>query len=155
MIPNDAPRGVACLDWKVPSATCDACASCDDACDDPNCPPCRRAHAAAAAKPGGAPKRPAYTMCQVRRRCTEAECWLVAQKVVYDVTAYVRSGKHPGANRSILRKAGTDVSEDHTMHSKFARKLWKTMAIGKLTKCDGSDAQTHGKGDKPWSLLRW
>ena len=51
--------------------------------------------------------------------------------------------------------SGTDVSEDHTMHSKFARKLWKTMAIGKLTKCDGSDAQTHGKGDKPWSLLRW
>ena len=154
VVPFDAPLGVACLDWTVPSDTCDACPACDDACYDPNCQPCCRAHAAAA-KAGGAANRPGYTMCQVRRRCTEAECWLVAQKKIYDVTAYVRSGKHPGANRAILRKAGTDVSEDLTMHSKAARKLWKTMAIGKLTKCDGSDAQTHGKGNKPWSLLRW
>lgn len=155
--PSDG-QGSACLDRTVPSVKCDACPACADTCADPGCRPCSRASAAAAARAAQASERPVYTMCQVKRRCTEAECWMVAQKVVYDVTGYVRSGQHPGANRSILRKAGTDVSADHTMHSKAARKLWKTMAIGKLQKCAASDeggSKTRGKGNKPWSLGRW
>jgi nitrate reductase (NAD(P)H) len=62
-----------------------------------------------------------YTLCQVRRHCTAESCWLVAHGKVYDVTAMVK--RHPGGQRSILRHAGTDSTEDFDFHSKNGRKM--------------------------------
>jgi nitrate reductase (NAD(P)H) len=62
-----------------------------------------------------------YTLCQVRRHCTAESCWLVAHGKVYDVTAMVK--RHPGGQRSILRHAGADSTEDFDFHSKNGRKM--------------------------------
>ena len=72
-------------------------------------------------------------MCQVRRRNPAESCWLVAHKVVYDVTEMVQ--QHPGGARAILRHAGQESSRDFDFHSPEGRKVWKPHRIGTLERC--------------------
>ena len=136
----------------LPTPQCDACPRCDDTCDVAGCSACGEKRAAIVAR--GGRRRSEVTPCQVRRHCTEASCWLVASNVVYDATAFVAGGNHPGGTRSILRKAGRMGAEDCTtdfgFHSKAARKLWKRLVIGRLVKCGGA-----GKAKAWWKLSEW
>ncbi len=75
-----------------------------------------------------------YTMCQVRRHCTADSCWLIAHGKVYDVTRMVK--KHPGGERSILRHAGKESTEDFDFHSKSGKKLY-------------AERHVHACGDLP------
>lgn len=149
-MPANGPPIVACLDAPKMSTSCDACTFCDDVCPEASCHACREVERDLSARDC---LKKVFTMCQIRRRCTEASCWLVVDKKVYDATDYVKSGAHPGRNRSILRKAGKDATEDFQMHSKKAKKLWKSMCIGKVIKCPKENCTQTGK--KPWNLSQW
>lgn len=116
----------------------------------PSAPPCARCRArweAHGGPPSGPPEHPAldkplqgwnkhkYTICEVRLHRQPEDVWLVAQKMVFDVTRFVAD--HPGGSFAIFRNAGEILSdEDWLFHSEKARKMWKKAAIGKITSCD-------------------
>ena len=56
------------------------------------------------------------------------DCWLIAHGKVYDVTAFM--SRHPGGDRAILRRAGTDATCDYDFHSSRAQKMWERFMIG-------------------------
>ena len=72
-------------------------------------------------------------MCDVSRHRAPDDCWLTAHGIVYDVSKFIV--EHPGGQFSILRHAGTEVSEDFDFHSPGAQKLWERFAIGRLRRC--------------------
>jgi outer membrane biosynthesis protein TonB len=47
-----------------------------------------------------------YTMAQVAQRNTQASCWVVIERKVYDLTDWIR--QHPGGRGIILGLCGTD-----------------------------------------------
>ena len=73
-----------------------------------------------------------YSLEHVRLHNSMESCWLVADGVVYDATAFL--DKHPAGSKSIMRRAGgaPDASKDFHFHSKSAKKLWKEFAIGRV-----------------------
>ena len=89
----------------VCSSPCEACPYCPDACGDESCKLCfnKSCCEITSACPSTSAE-PTFTMCQVRRHCTEKSVWIVAGKDIFDVTAYIDS--HPGGRRCIMRKAG-------------------------------------------------
>jgi len=122
---------------------CDACHYCPDVCSQPGCVRCdavRRhttqdAVAARRTTKAAKRKRPQMTMCQVARGCTAEHALLAANKLVYDVTAYLASGRHPGGQGSIERSLGTDVSEDFAMHGKSGKRAWRAHVVATLVDC--------------------
>ena len=116
---------------------CDACPYCQDVCSAPECSRCSRA---GACYPFSSPEH-FYTICQVKRHCTDTSAWLVVGDVIYDATFYI--SRHPGGAESILKKSGgkSDCAVDFEFHSKKAREMWKKHKIGKLRPCANSGNQ--------------
>ena len=137
----------------VGSGPCEACPYCSDTCGDdsckicvhkiciettPTCPPNK----------GAATSQPAFTLCQVRKHCTEKSVWIVAGKDVYDVTFYV--DRHPGGKQCIMRKAGgaRDCTDDFQFHSKVGKRMFAKYKVGTLVPCPGRHVQKEE--EKPW-----
>ncbi len=81
-----------------------------------------------------------YTLAQVAQHATKDNCWMALDSKVYDVTAFVASGFHPG-KAAILEGCGKDATElfntrpmgSGTAHSERARKMLPKYYIGELT----------------------
>lgn len=128
------------LDTLVePQHHCAACPFCADTCGDPSCRSCQ-----GKAKPVsnsrsfsffGPKAENYYTICQVRKHCTLDSAWLVVGDTIYDATSYI--SKHPGGERSILKKSGgaSDCLVDYNFHSRNAKHLWKEHRVGRLKAC--------------------
>lgn len=74
------------------------------------------------------------TMVDVRKHASVDDCWVVINKRVYDVTAFVAD--HPGGVTVLMRAAGTDATEDFEMlHPPNTLKKWghKVVFVGELT----------------------
>ena len=74
-----------------------------------------------------------YDMNEVKKHCKKNDAWLVIDGYVYDVSNF----NHPGGD-IISIGYGQDASEkfhnENVRHSSRAKKLLKTMQIGKLKK---------------------
>lgn len=114
--------------------------------EDPDCFKCSAKDAASSTQ---------YTMCQVRRHCTEESCWLVAHGNVYDVTSMVK--RHPGGQRSIMRHAGQESTEDFDFHSKSGKKLYAELRLHDVLVCGHRFAcpcLTYVRCGRSWGPLR-
>jgi cytochrome b involved in lipid metabolism len=73
--------------------------------------------AASAATPKATPSTNAktatsFTIADVAKRNTAAECWAVVSNTVYNLTPYINS--HPGGAKNILNLCGTDATQAFT-----------------------------------------
>jgi flavocytochrome c len=86
--------------------------------------------AAAPAKASG----PALTMEEVAKHNTEADCWVVVNGEVLDVTGFLND--HPGGKKAILLYAGKDASEEFNMLHKpdVVKKYAAECILGNLAK---------------------
>ena len=127
---------------------CDACPACADFCDDETCSACALKYKAWQSKQRGrGPAGRTYTRCMVRRHNTGNNGWLVAHGVVYDVTRYIASGRHPGGQGALLRHLAGDATEDFDFHSSKARKnVWSQFQIGKIESCPVADPNGGSAG---------
>lgn len=139
----------------VASGPCEACPYCADSCGDEHCKLCLEKPTLEIITPTCPPSKdaqPVFTLCQVRRHCTEKSVWIVAGKDIYDVTAYV--DRHPGGKACILRKAGgaKDCTDDLQFHSKAGQRGWKKYKVGTLVPCPGQQRQVdeERQEEKPW-----
>jgi len=78
-----------------------------------------------------------YDMAEVAKHNTDASCWIVIDKEVFDVTAYI--AKHPAPKVILKKSCGTDVSEHYKTkkglgekHSDKANEEKTKMKIGTL-----------------------
>jgi len=99
-----------------------------------------------------------FTMAEVSKHCTEADCWIVVGGKVYDTTACASFSEalpcklltpcsravnklHPGGGSSIFINAGSDTTEEfEAIHSKRA---WEQLAqwyVGELATAPAEDA---------------
>lgn len=121
---------------KEQKTVCDACPFCEDVCGCPLCITCcdkmQRQYERCE------PCNKSFTMCQVRRHNDEESAWLIAGKVVYDATPYIRC--HPGGKMSIMKFSGgaKDCTDDMNFHSKKAIRAWKKNRVGQLRRCTGN-----------------
>eukprot|EP01064_Diplonema_japonicum_P037489 TRINITY_DN8777_c1_g1_i1.p2 TRINITY_DN8777_c1_g1~~TRINITY_DN8777_c1_g1_i1.p2 ORF type:complete len:121 (+),score=13.02 TRINITY_DN8777_c1_g1_i1:237-599(+) len=68
-----------------------------------------------------------YTMEEVARHNTSSDAWVTAGGKVYNITNFET---HPGGRETLLRRAGTDVTEDFLLHKQ--KSAWDTYCIGNL-----------------------
>jgi hypothetical protein len=63
---------------------------------------------------------------------TEASCWIVGGRYVYDVTRFM--DRHPGGTSSLMKRAGgvKDCTTDFNFHNRQAQAMWKQYMIGVL-----------------------
>lgn len=77
-----------------------------------------------------------YTLAEVAQNNGKdgKPMWIMYKYSVYDVTAYVKSGAHPGDDNLITDHAGKDCTRDFNDagHSKDAMREMKTMKIGEV-----------------------
>ena len=73
-----------------------------------------------------------YTSTEIAKHDSKGDCWIYANKNVYDVTHFIN--KHPGGSNSILRYAGTDCTTHYNFHTKEGKKIWEKYRIGRITK---------------------
>lgn len=57
---------------------------------------------------GSADADAAMTLEEVAAHCTRADCWVVVQGRVLDVTGFI--SEHPGGEKELLTRAGKDVT---------------------------------------------
>lgn len=138
----------------VGSGPCEACPYCSDTCGDESCKVCVHKtclEVTPTCPPNNKGALPSFTLCQVRKHCTEKSVWIVAGKDVYDVTAYI--DRHPGGRQCIMRKAGgaRDCSDDFQFHSKAGRRMFAKFKVGTLVPCPGLPVQKEE--EKPWWQL--
>lgn len=142
----------------VPS-TCDACPCCNDICNDNSCHACdvkkrRLSFFDCSCLHPREPELRLFTKCQVKRHNHKESAWLVAGDKIYDATQYLDC--HPAGEASILRKSGgvVDVTRDFEFHSPSARKLFRSLEIGRIKpcKCDYSTDGERTKGHKWWEF---
>ena len=50
-----------------------------------------------------------YTLAEVEKHNTQADCWTVVNGTVSDVTSFF--GKHPGGDEALLKSCGKDATE--------------------------------------------
>lgn len=86
-----------------------------------------------------------YSAIEVADHNTESDCWVIIDRVVLDISDFIR--KHPGGKGVLLRKGrpGTDVTAafDQIGHSRIAREMLKTYQVGVLA----SDTSSVPAGD--------
>uniref|UniRef100_A0A7S3LGK6 Cytochrome b5 heme-binding domain-containing protein n=1 Tax=Amphora coffeiformis TaxID=265554 RepID=A0A7S3LGK6_9STRA len=146
------PDGASDDSSLVGSGPCEACPYCSDTCGDDSCKLCVNKTCLEISTPTCPPRSaslPVFTLCQVRKHCTEKSVWIVAGKDIYDVTAYI--DRHPGGRECILRKAGgaRDCTDDFQFHSKAGRRGWNKYKVGVLVPCPGH-ASHQDEQEKPW-----
>lgn len=71
-----------------------------------------------------------FSWDEVKKHCSETDCWIVVKGVVFDVTDFLP--KHPAGAKAILKWAGTDCTYHYDFHSGNAHTIWKSYKIGKL-----------------------
>lgn len=75
-----------------------------------------------------------FTLADVAKHNNPADCWLAVDGNVFDVTAYIKAGLHPGGE-TILKGCGLDASEMFAQvkkHGDKARGMLDSYFIGKL-----------------------
>lgn len=79
------------------------------------------------------PKVKEYTLSEVLKHNKKTDAWLIIDDNVYDMTKWIN--KHPGGN-IIMNGAGKDATKMFYAigHSSNAKKILKTLKIGKLKK---------------------
>merc|ERR1711865_1066743 len=55
------------------------------------------------------PKLPTFTLAEVAKHKTKADCWVSIQDIVIDATSFL--AEHPGGEMIITSKAGTDATK--------------------------------------------
>ena len=73
------------------------------------------AAAAAVAVSGYTPPPPGaklFTLADIAAHDTTDDVWILVKDKVYDASAYIKAGGHPGGNASITMNAGQDTTED-------------------------------------------
>jgi hypothetical protein len=93
---------------------------------------CRALREADAGVSGGE-RLPYYTMEQVSRHCTPADCWMAAAGKVYDATDFMQL--HPGGPRSLMLRAGGNATTDMKFHPTKSMRYWKAVEIGRVCQC--------------------
>lgn len=76
-------------------------------------------------------------LSEFRKHSSEASCWIIIQKNVWDITAYLSS--HPGGSEIILRYAGDDATSAYNeVHapSIIENTLPKDKLVGRVTDAD-------------------
>mmetsp|Transcript_21447 Transcript_21447/g.57660 ORF Transcript_21447/g.57660 Transcript_21447/m.57660 type:complete len:142 (+) Transcript_21447:102-527(+) len=76
--------------------------------------------------------RPVYTLKEVEQHNTDDDLWMTAHGRVYDVSALLVSGAHPGGNNALLKHAGGDVTRDFDFHSAKAQRAFAKYQVGWL-----------------------
>ncbi len=78
------------------------------------------------------------TLAEIAKHNAAADCWFAIEGKVYDVTEYIRGGKHPGGP-AILAGCGTDATtifnerpSDGEAHSAAARMGLEKFYLGEL-----------------------
>lgn len=71
------------------------------------------------------------TLDEIKKHNLEEDCWIICNRKIYDVTDFIKN--HPAGKNAILKKAGTDITNDMNFHSPYAKKLLKQYFIGYLT----------------------
>lgn len=80
-----------------------------------------------------------FTRAEVATHNTEADCWLIIDHQVYDVTKFIKF--HPGGRGPVLRAAGQDVTEDfHLLHSPAVLRKYQRFVVGTV---EGLSAPTE------------
>ncbi|KAJ1551594.1 hypothetical protein HK405_014225, partial [Cladochytrium tenue] len=75
------------------------------------------------------PDLPSMTMAQVAEHRSEADCWVVIDGVVLDVTPFLK--RHPGGVKALVMVAGTDATDDfYAIHGAAAAKMKDRFAVG-------------------------
>merc|ERR1712063_105936 len=69
--------------------------------------------ASAAAAPALPPGQSGYTMEEVKKHNTKADCWVILNGKVLNVTNFL--SEHPGGELAILTFAGKDATEEFNM----------------------------------------
>ncbi len=78
------------------------------------------------------------TESEIQNHSSDADCWIVLENRVYDVTAYI--SKHPGGERRILQFCGQDATDAFNTrggegsHSNDAVNLLNNFYIGDVRK---------------------
>lgn len=85
---------------------------------------------------------PQYTPSEVAKHNSNADCWVIVQGQVVDVSAFL--GRHPGGAQALAKegRAGCDVSSHFVRigHSKEAHAILASMVIGKCA-VEGQDEE--------------
>lgn len=70
-----------------------------------------------------------YTAAEVAKHSTSADCWLIIDSKVYDVTKFIPS--HPGG-KAILKGCGKDATQMFAGHPERAKTMKEKYLIGEL-----------------------
>jgi len=74
-----------------------------------------------------------YTMEDVAKHKSRADCWIVIGRGVYDVTKFLND--HPGGDRVILGRAGLDATTIfESVHGDRHREALKELCVGTVLK---------------------
>lgn len=75
-----------------------------------------------------------FTLADIAKHNNPSDCWMAVDGNVFDVTAYIKAGLHPGGE-TILKGCGLDASEmfaNVKKHGDKARGMLDSYFIGKL-----------------------
>ena len=83
--------------------------------------------------------KPTFSLTQITGHATSTDCWLAIEGKVYNITAFIASGNHPGRD-AILQGCGKDATVlfntrpmgSGTPHSATARSFLPNYYIGEL-----------------------
>jgi cytochrome b involved in lipid metabolism len=73
-----------------------------------------------------------YSKFHVSLHNTEKDAWVIYKNKVYDITPFLKKNIHPASNNPIIKKLGTDITNDINFHSKNAKKMLKKYKKGEL-----------------------
>ena len=72
-------------------------------------------------------------MAEVRRHNTSFSCWIAVEGGVFDITAFMAGGRHPGGQLTLMRMAGLDATDAFlAYHAPRARAQLQAYRIGAL-----------------------
>jgi flavocytochrome c len=86
-----------------------------------------------------------FTWDEVKKHCSEKDCWIVIRDKVYDVSEFMAD--HPGGKESILIYAGADATEQFELihQDVVLKKYGPSMCIGKLAEKKLRNNSTNSK----------
>lgn len=128
-------------DARPNEISCDACSFCNDTCTNSACRDCR---SKCDNDPFLSVSERRISTCELQRHDNLNSAWLLIDRGVYDVTAYIE--RHPGGTKSILKYSGgvKNCREDMDFHSKGASRMLKAYKIGRIVECPGKVCRIPG-----------